>query len=130
RYGDFLYSSYGFLDSFNPSFQYDLPLKTGRLVPDKGWVASDYIGIDEGPILAMIANYRNEFVWNIIRKYPYIRLGLERAGFTGGWLDAGKPQEQGDEEGERAPEDEAPASVRPPLRLPQPEQQNPQSLRI
>src|SRR3546814_4931008 len=54
RYGDFLYSSYGFLDAFNPSFQYDIPLKTGRLVPDKGWVASDYIGIDQGPILAMI----------------------------------------------------------------------------
>ncbi|WP_040152367.1 glucoamylase family protein, partial [Xanthomonas citri] len=25
RYGDFLYSSYGFLDSFNPSFNYDIP---------------------------------------------------------------------------------------------------------
>src|SRR3546814_1360555 len=36
RYGDFLYSSYGFLDAFNPSFKYDIPLKTGRLVPDKG----------------------------------------------------------------------------------------------
>jgi len=129
RYGDFLYSSYGFLDSFNPSFQYDIPLKTGRLVPGKGWVASDYIGIDQGPILAMIANYRDEFVWNIIRKDPYIRLGLERAGFTGGWLDAGKVQEQ-DGEDEQAPDQEAPARVRPPLRLPQPAEQNPQSLRI
>src|SRR5690606_9804939 len=130
RYGDFLYSSYGFLDSFNPSFQYDIPLKTGRLVPGKGWVASDYIGIDQGPILAMIANYRNEFVWNIIRKDPYIRLGLERAGFTGGWLDAGKPQEQGDEEGERAPAAEATSGVTSPVAQPQPEQQNPQSHRI
>src|SRR3546814_19109624 len=101
RYGDFLYSSYGFLDAFNPSFQYDIPLKTGRLVPDKGWVASDYIGIDQGPILAMIANYRNEFVWEIMRRDPYIRAGLERAGFTGGWLDAGKdkPAEDAEEAG-------------------------------
>lgn len=91
RYGDFLYSSYGFLDSFNPSFDYDIPLKTGRLVPDKGWVASDYIGIDQGPILTMIANYRNGFVWKVMRRNPYIRKGLERAGFTGGWLDEGKP---------------------------------------
>lgn len=92
RYGDYLYSSYGFMDSFNPSFEYDIPLKTGRLVPGKGWVASDYIGIDQGPILAMIANYRNEFVWKVMRRNPYIRKGLERAGFTGGWLDEGKPE--------------------------------------
>ncbi len=86
RYGDFIYSSYGFLDSFNPSFNYDIPLKTGRVVPGRGWVSSDYIGIDQGPILAMIANYRNEFVWNVMKKNKYIRTGLERAGFTGGWL--------------------------------------------
>lgn len=86
RYGDYLYSSYGFLDSFNPSFNWDIPLKTGRLVPDRGWVASDYIAIDQGPILTMIANYRNEFVWNVMKKNAYIRHGLERAGFTGGWL--------------------------------------------
>ena len=86
RFGDYLYSSYGFLDSFNPSFNYEIPLKTGRVVPDRGWVASDYIGIDQGPILTMIANYRNEFVWTVMKKNPYIRKGLERAGFTGGWL--------------------------------------------
>ncbi|TQT16240.1 glucoamylase family protein [Xanthomonas perforans] len=93
RYGDFLYSSYGFLDSFNPSFNYDIPIKTGRMVPDRGWVASDYIAIDQGPILTMIANYQNEFVWNVMKKNPYIRSGLERAGFTGGWLTPeGEPQ--------------------------------------
>lgn len=86
RYGDYLYSSYGFLDAFNPSFDYDIPLKTGRLVPGKGWVASDYIGIDQGPILTMIANYRDEFVWNVMKNNRYIRRGLQRAGFTGGWL--------------------------------------------
>ena len=86
RYGEYIYSSYGFLDSFNPSFKYDIPLKTGRLVPDQGWVSSDYIGIDQGPILTMISNYRNEFVWNVMKRNPYIRAGLERAGFKGGWL--------------------------------------------
>ncbi|MBN6148990.1 hypothetical protein JR065_01450 [Xanthomonas sp. AmX2] len=86
RYGNYIYSSYGFLDSFNPSFDYDIPLKTGRVVPDRGWVSSDYIGIDQGPILTMIANYRNEFVWNVMKKNKYIRTGLERAGFSGGWL--------------------------------------------
>lgn len=86
RYGDYLYSSYGFLDSFNPSFDYDVPLKTGRLVKGKGWVAGDYIGIDQGPILLMIANYRNGFVWDVMKRNKYIRKGLDRAGFTGGWL--------------------------------------------
>ncbi|UHQ21616.1 hypothetical protein LVB77_13105 [Lysobacter sp. 5GHs7-4] len=95
RYGDYLYSSYGFLDSFNPSFKYDIPLKTGRVVPNKGWVASDYIGIDQGPILAMIANYRNDFVWNVMKRNPYIRSGLERAGFKGGWLEPAKTQADG-----------------------------------
>jgi hypothetical protein len=34
----------------------------------------------------MIANYRNEFVWTVMKKNKYIRTGLERAGFSGGWL--------------------------------------------
>ena len=87
RYGEYLYSSYGFLDAFNPSFDYeDVPLKGGRIVPGQGWVGSDYIGIDQGPILTMIANYRNGFVWEVMKKNPYIRKGLERAGFEGGWM--------------------------------------------
>lgn len=86
RYGEYIYSSYGFLDSFNRSFDYDIPLKTGRLVPGEGWVSSDYIGIDQGPILTMIANYRNGFVWNVMKKNAHVRKGLERAGFKGGWL--------------------------------------------
>ncbi|GAB3095352.1 glucoamylase family protein [Lysobacter terrae] len=91
RYGEFLYSSYGFLDSFNPSFSYETPLVTGRIVPGQGWVASDYLGIDQGPIVTMIANYRNEFVWNVMKRSPYIRAGLKKAGFRGGWLDASAP---------------------------------------
>ncbi|WP_140720533.1 MULTISPECIES: glucoamylase family protein [Gammaproteobacteria] len=105
RYGDFLYSSYGFLDAFNPSFNYDIPLKTGRLIPDRGWVASDYIAIDQGPILAGIANYRDEFVWTVMKKNKYIRRGLERAGFTGGWLTPegeSQPAPQKDEEAAKA----------------------------
>lgn len=95
RYGGFLYSRYGFLDAFNPSFEYDdVRLQNGRIVPGQGWVGGDYLGIDQGPILLMIANYRNGFVWEVMKRNPYIRRGLERAGFTGGWLavapDAGK----------------------------------------
>jgi hypothetical protein len=87
RYGQAVYTRYGFVDAFNPSFPFtDRPTRTGRIVPDVGWVDSVYIGIDQGPILGMIENYRSEFVWRVMRSNPYIRAGLERAGFTGGWL--------------------------------------------
>ena len=86
RYGTLIYSHYGFIDSFNPSFSYGVPLSYGRIVPGFGWVSNDYVGIDQGPILAMIANQRSGTVWNAMRTNRYIIKGLQRAGFTGGWL--------------------------------------------
>ena len=56
--------------------------------PQVGWVDDDYLGIDQGPILLMIENHRSGLVWKTMRKNPHIRLGLQRAGFEGGWLDA------------------------------------------
>ncbi len=35
----------------------------------------------------MLENYRSDFVWQVMRKNPYLREGLKRAGFSGGWLD-------------------------------------------
>jgi hypothetical protein len=87
RYGKFIYSKFGFVDSFNRSLTAtDAKLSDGRVDPAFGWVASDCIGIDQGPILAMIGNYRNELVWEDMRACVPIRRGLERAGFEGGWL--------------------------------------------
>ncbi|MFT4178772.1 MAG: glucoamylase family protein [Thermomonas sp.] len=88
KYGKDIYGEYGFLDAFNPSFTFaDAPLKHGR-VTDSGWVDGDYLGIDQGPIVLMIENYRSDFVWKVMRRNPYIQRGLQRAGFRGGWLDA------------------------------------------
>jgi hypothetical protein len=87
RYGKHIYSEYGFLDSFNPSFTYDVELNRGRVIPGFGWVADDYLGIDQGPILLMVENHRSGFVWEVMRQNPHIRRGLIRAGFTGGWLE-------------------------------------------
>jgi hypothetical protein len=50
------------------------------------WMSEGYFGLDQGLIVLMIENYRSEFVWNLMRNCCYIRTGLERAGFTGGWL--------------------------------------------
>jgi hypothetical protein len=53
-----------------------------------GWVDVDYLGIDQGPICAMIENQRTGFVWRVMKRNAHIRRGLERAGFSGGWLSA------------------------------------------
>ncbi|MEQ7873002.1 glucoamylase family protein [Sphingomonas sp. ASV193] len=83
-----VYRRYGFADSFNPSVRDpSLKLETGTIDPRHGWVATDYLGIDQGPILAMIANWRRDAVWRVMRRSPTIRRGLKRAGFTGGWLE-------------------------------------------
>lgn len=88
RHGARIYGEYGFLDSFNPSFR-DTSKKvdTGTVDPVHGWVAKDYLGIDQGPILGMLANYRSEAIWKTMRKSPNIVRGLKRAGFSGGWLE-------------------------------------------
>ncbi len=59
----------------------------GRVVPGVGWYDTDYLGIDQGPIVIMIENLRSGLVWNTLRRNPHITRGLKRAGFTGGWLD-------------------------------------------
>jgi hypothetical protein len=87
QYGDNIFSTYGFVDAFNPSFTLPVKMYNGRVDPGQGWFDSDYLGIDEGPIVAMIENYRSGLIWQVMRKNPYIVLGLKRAGFKDGWLE-------------------------------------------
>ena len=88
KYGDDLFTHYGFLDAFNPTLgSVSVVTRRGRIVPGKGWFDDNYLGIDQGPIIAMIENHRSGFIWDAMRKSPYIVRGLCRAGFTGGWLD-------------------------------------------
>lgn len=87
-YGARLYTRYGFKDAFNPSFTFaDASSRSGEVDPQHGWIANDYLGIDQGPILAMMENYRSGLVWKVMRKNPHIARGLRRIGFTGGWLE-------------------------------------------
>ena len=96
KYGGDIYGPYGFYDSFNLTFP--AASQYGRQTKRAGWVANDYIGIDQGPILAMLENYRSGFVWNLLRQDPYvgaiIKRGLRLTGFKpvapqGAWLEAG-----------------------------------------
>ena len=87
KYGDQLFGKYGFLDAFNATFpKSGLTPQAGAIGATGAWVDSDYLGIDQGPIIAMIENYRTGLVWRVMRTNPYIKAGLTRAGFTGGWL--------------------------------------------
>ena len=89
RYGEAVYNEYGFVDAFNPSFRHfeNITLRHGQLVEGLGWFDTDQLGIDQGPILLMIENFRSGLIWDTVKRNPYIIEGLRKAGFTDGWLD-------------------------------------------
>lgn len=74
-----LFTETGFTDAFN--------VTAADESRPSGWVDPDQLGIDQGPIVAMIENYRSELVWKYMRRDGDLRRGLLRAGFTGGWLE-------------------------------------------
>jgi hypothetical protein len=60
---------YGFKPSFNQTYE----------VPDSPtgwWVTPYHFGVDQGPVVLMIENYRTGLIWNIMRRCPYIADGL------------------------------------------------------
>ena len=70
---------YGFKASFNRTFPH-------RRNAPCGWVSEWHFGLNEGPIVLMVENYRSDFLWRLMRECPYLIQGLRRAGFTNGWL--------------------------------------------
>ncbi len=67
KYGKKLWGKYGYYDAFNPT---------------ANWVDDDFLGIDEGPLLMMIENFRTGLIWNYEMKDPIIQKGLNKLGFT------------------------------------------------
>jgi hypothetical protein len=65
-HGDKLWGKYGFYDAFNLT---------------ANWVDNDYLGIDQGPMLIMIENFRTGLVWNYVMKDPIIQKGLGKLGY-------------------------------------------------
>jgi hypothetical protein len=63
-----LWTAYGFRDAFN--------LRAN-------WWGADVLGIDQGPMVIMIENYRSQSVWRTFMQNPEVERGLHRAGFTG-----------------------------------------------
>ncbi len=70
---------YGFKPSFNQTFESN-DSSTGC------WISPFHFGIDQGPVVLMIENYRTGLIWNTMRRCAPVVAGLRRAGFTGGWL--------------------------------------------
>jgi hypothetical protein len=70
---------YGFEATFNPTFP-----TPNREAPC--WISPYNFGLNDGPILIMVENHRTGFVWDLMKRCPYLVRGLKRAGFRGGWL--------------------------------------------
>lgn len=66
KYGKDLWKEYGYVDAFNPTLN---------------WFNKEYIGIDQGPMLLMIENFRTGLIWNYVMKDPIIQKGLNRLSF-------------------------------------------------
>ena len=62
-----IWGKYGFVDAFNLTVN---------------WFGKEYLGIDQGPIVLMIENYRNGFVWKYIMKDEIIINGLKKLNIT------------------------------------------------
>lgn len=64
--GENLWGPYGFYDAFNLNIN---------------WFAPSYLAIDQGPIVAMIENYRSGLFWDLFMKNPEIEPALLACGF-------------------------------------------------
>jgi len=64
--GNKIWGPYGFVDAFNES---------------KNWYADSYLAIDEGPIVAMIENYRSGLLWNLFMSCDEVQQGLQKLDF-------------------------------------------------
>ncbi|MCA3004458.1 MAG: hypothetical protein IOD15_03725 [Phycisphaerales bacterium] len=56
---------YGFLDAFNQA---------------SGWVAPEYVAIDQGPLIIAIENARTGLIWRLFHRHRFVQSGMERLG--------------------------------------------------
>jgi hypothetical protein len=74
-----LLGKYGFTCSLNPTFR-------GGSKSEPGWMSKNYYGINEGPNVLMIENYRSGLLWRLTKQCIPVVEGLRKAGFQNGWL--------------------------------------------
>lgn len=71
-------------DGFDASFNRTFPSANGD---PNGWTSPWKLGLNEGPMVLMIENHLSGLIWGLFRRCPWVVRGLQRAGFSGGWLD-------------------------------------------
>lgn len=59
---------------------------TSAFCEEREWYSNDYIGIDQGPILIMIENYRSGLLWQLFMSCPEVQAGLVTLGFQSPYL--------------------------------------------
>jgi hypothetical protein len=64
-----LWGPYGFRDGFN-------------LTSNPDWYDPDYLGIDQGPIVMMLENYKTGAIWNRFMQNTAVQAGMAAAGFV------------------------------------------------
>ncbi|MXN52799.1 hypothetical protein GR158_16930 [Shinella sp. AETb1-6] len=67
-------------DRFSSGFNPTLSGEAG------GWLSEGWYGLDQGLLAMSLENHRTGLIWEIVRGCGYVRDGLKRAGFEGGWL--------------------------------------------
>ncbi|MGI6360318.1 MAG: glucoamylase family protein [Acholeplasmatales bacterium] len=77
---DELKGKYGYKDAYNLG-PVD-PLFNQQLAEATPWYDNDYLGIDKGITLLMIANYESELIWNLFMKNDNVKRGLEVLNFS------------------------------------------------
>ena len=65
--GEQLWGDMGFYDAFSEEYN---------------WYADGYLAIDQGPIIAMIENYRTQLPWKLFMANDEIKQGLTKLGFS------------------------------------------------
>ena len=65
--GDKVWGKYGFYDAFSET---------------ANWYPKRYLGIDQGPMVVMIENYRSGLLWKLFMKNADVRKGLKKLEFT------------------------------------------------
>ncbi|MEO8536100.1 MAG: glucoamylase family protein [Betaproteobacteria bacterium] len=69
-----------------PGGRYSSAFNPGIDCDGHPWTSAGAFGLDQGIVAMMIENHRSELIWRLMRSCPYVRAGLRRAGFRGGWL--------------------------------------------
>ena len=74
------------IDNFRMPSGFNPTLANRRGFGPNGWISQGHYGLDQGIVVLMIENHRSRLIWELMRSSQPIRLGLNKAGFTGGWL--------------------------------------------